>query len=107
MRVDFLNQFVSLAPSKAEVDQVFKEAFPGLVGVSLSYHLDPAALEMTRRLVRDHAEKSPARVKAILRELMDKLKSEPTLAEKRGIRLFFDEKRAELEGSTGTAARRS
>jgi hypothetical protein len=101
MRVDFLNQFVSLAPSKTEVDEVFKEAFPGLVGVSLSYHLDPAVIEMTRRLVRDHAGKSPARVKAILRELMDKVKSEPTFAEVKGIRLFLDEKRAELEGRSG------
>jgi len=97
MRADFLNQFVCLAPSRSEVDRVFKEAFPGLLGVSLSYHLPPSIVEMTRRLVKDHADKPPARIKGILRELMDRLKTEATFGDIAPIRHFLDEKRAELE----------
>ena len=97
MRADFLNQFVSLAPSKAEVDQVFEEVFPGLVGVSLSYHLPAHVIGMTSRLVREFGERSPGRVKASLRELFDRMKAEPTLAEGHRLRHFLDEQRAELE----------
>jgi len=97
MRADFLNQFVSLAPSKAEVNQVFEEVFPGLVGVSLSYHLPPKVIGMTSRLVKEFGEKSPGRVKATLRELFNRMKAEPTFAEGHRLRHFLDEERAELE----------
>jgi len=97
IRADFLNQFVSLAPSKAEVDQVFEEAFPGLVGVSLSYHLPSNVIQMTSRLVKEFGERSPGRVKATLRELFNRMKAEPTLAEGHRLRHFLDEQRAELE----------
>jgi len=97
MRADFLNQFVSLAPSKEEVNQVFEEVFPGLVGVSLSYHLPANVIGMTSRLVKEFGQKSPGRVKATLRELFNRMKAEPTLAEGHRLRHFLDEQRAELE----------
>jgi hypothetical protein len=99
IRADFLYHYVSLAPSKTLADDVFKEIFPTLVGVSISYHLPADVANLAHKFVADHSVTNPARLRAILRELSDRLKTESTLANRVRVKHFLDEQREKLAAS--------
>jgi hypothetical protein len=103
IRADFLYHYVSLAPSKTAADDAFKEMFPTLVGVSISYHLPAEAANVAHRFVKSHSTTNPARLRAILRELSDRIKTEPTRANRVYVKHFLDEEREKL-AATHTAS---
>ena len=39
MRADFLYNRKALAPKKNEIDNMFKEVFPSMMGINLSFHM--------------------------------------------------------------------
>jgi len=96
MRADFLYHYVSLAPSKTVADDAFKEMFPTLVGVSISYHLPEEVARLAHNFVREHSATNPARLRATLRELSDRLKTDSNLA---NLKHFLDEEREKLAAS--------
>lgn len=61
MRPDFLYNFVALAPTKQEVDNVYQELFPSLVGANISFHLQPELVELVHKKISEHKQKPPAR----------------------------------------------
>lgn len=101
MRPDFLYNYISLAPSKTEVDSAFRGLFPTLLGVNLSFHVPSDVTDLIRGFVKDHKQKNPARVKAILRELADDLKQNPSRQTRERVRLFLDDR---LQGLTTNSA---
>ena len=99
IRADFLYHYVSLAPSKTVANDAFKQVFPTLVGVSISYHLPAEVANLGHKFVRDHSMTNPARLRAILRELSDRLKTDSTLANRVYVKHFLDEQREKLAAS--------
>ena len=74
IRPDFLYDYISFAPTKGQIDQAFQNIFPSLLGVNISFALPDDVTKMIHKFVKEHAEQSDTRMKAILRELADDLK---------------------------------
>jgi hypothetical protein len=91
MRPDFLYNHIALAPKKTEIDSLYKQIFPTLLGVNLSFHLPKEVAEYVQKVIADHNSKDPARTKAIIRKLSEKLKSDPTSGNITSVKLFLDE----------------
>jgi hypothetical protein len=91
MRPDFLYNHIALAPKKIEVDSMYKEIFPSLLGVNLSFHLPKEVTDYVQKVIAEHSAKDPARVKAIIRQLSEKLKSDPAYRDVNTVKLFLDE----------------
>ena len=91
IRPDFLYNHIALAPKKHEVDELYKEVFPSLLGVNLSFHLPHEVTEFVQKRIAEHGTKTPARLTAILSRLSEKLKSDPTIRNRKSVKLFLDE----------------
>jgi hypothetical protein len=74
MRPEFLNVYISLAPSAAEVSSAYERVFPSLVGVNISAQLPHDVIESVQQKLLEHRELRPARLRAVLRTLADELK---------------------------------
>lgn len=91
MRPDFLYNHIALAPKRIEVDAMYKEIFPSLLGVNLSFHLPSAVTDYIQQVIAEHSVKNPVRVKAIIRKLSEKLKTDPSYRDINTVKLFLDE----------------
>jgi hypothetical protein len=91
MRPDFLYNHIVLAPKKLEVDGFYKEIFPGLLGVNLSFHLPEEVTTYVRQIIADHHSKDNSRVAAIIRNLTERLKVDPSIRNVNSIKLYLDE----------------
>ena len=91
IRPDFLYNHIALAPKKHEIDQLYKEVFPSLLGVNLSFHLPHEVTEFVQERIAEHATKNPERLSSILARLSEKLKSDPTVRNRKSVKLFLDE----------------
>lgn len=100
MRPDFLYNYISLAPTKDEVDNAYRNLFPSLIGANISFHLPPELLDYIHERIDDHKRKHPTRIKAILRELSEKLKYDAKYQTRTYVGHFLDEKIKEIENST-------
>ncbi len=90
MRPDFLYNYIALGTSHDEANRVFDVMFPSLLGVNVSHHIPPEVGAVVHAAVRDHGERDPARVRALLRTLGERLRTEPGV--KGGdLRHFLDE----------------
>ncbi len=96
MRADFLYNYVSIAPSREVIDKTFQVMFPSLVGVSISYHMPDEVTGVVHSFVREHASLNPGRVKSVLRELSDRLKTDQARANRQYVKHFLDEERDKL-----------
>lgn len=76
MRPDFLYNFIGLAPTYSETIRVFDMMFPTMLGVTVSHHIPQDVTEAVRRSLKEHTDRDPARIRAILRGLSDRLKTE-------------------------------
>jgi len=97
IRPDFIYNYISLMPSEAEVRNAYGELFPTMLGVNLSYHMP---LEITRTVqakLLDFKSKSPIRVRQILKNLSNRLKTDPSLRTKEKIVSYFDEELLKLK----------
>lgn len=91
MRADFLYNHIALAPKKNEIDSLYKQIFPSLLGVNISFHLPKEVSEYVQQVIAEHNTKDPSRVRAIIRKLTEKLKSDPTSGNFNSVKLFLDE----------------
>ncbi|MBC7909212.1 MAG: hypothetical protein H7Y30_01850 [Pyrinomonadaceae bacterium] len=92
IRPDFLYNYISLAPNKSEVDAVYKDLFPSLVGVNISFHLPSQIISRVHKRIAEHQIKHPARIKAILGDLAHKLQADPRCQTRRFVDHYLDEK---------------
>jgi predicted nucleic acid-binding protein len=99
MRSDFLYNYISLTPKKQEIDNMFKEVFPSMMGINLSYHLPKDICTHINKSLNEHSYRSPAMIKRAIRNYTEKLMSTPTKNSNK-LMLFFDEelKKAIREG---------
>jgi hypothetical protein len=100
MRPDFLYNYISLAPTKVEVDAAYNELFPSLLGVNISAHLPSELIKYIHQKVDEHSKKNPTRLKAIMRDLAERLKMDSTVQNRQYIQDFFD---AELKKNPSKA----
>jgi len=96
MRSDFLYNYISIAPKRKEVDKMFKEVFPSMLGINLSYHLPKEICNHINKSINEHAEKSPTMIKRVLRNATEKLMSTNTKSTKKLTSYFDDELKKEL-----------
>jgi hypothetical protein len=99
IRPDFIYNYITLKPKQKEIEETYDSLFPSLLGVNISYHLAPEIAEMVQVRLKEHADKPPARLKSIVRQLSEQLKSDPTIRNRKSIKLFLDEKLEELSKS--------
>lgn len=100
IRPDFIYNYITLTPNKEEVDTAYLKIFPSLLGVNLSFHLPSDVTETIQSRIAEFGEKQPAQVKRILRQLSDKLKSDPKLRNnKKAISHFLDDELKKLKES--------
>lgn len=91
MRPDFLYNHIALAPKKVDIDTFYKEVFPSLLGVNLSFHLPKEVTEYVQKIIAEHNSKNSPRIKAIIRRLSEKLKTDPSYRNLDSVKLFLDE----------------
>ncbi|WP_028788039.1 hypothetical protein [Terrimonas ferruginea] len=91
MRPDFLYNYIALAPKRSEVDMMYKEIFPSLLGVNLSFHLPKEVTEYVQQIIHEHSTKNPARIKAIIAQLTHHLQSDPRNRSRKNVKHFLDE----------------
>ncbi|MFN8290205.1 MAG: hypothetical protein U0U70_08115 [Chitinophagaceae bacterium] len=91
IRPDFLYNHIALAPKKVEVDELYKKIFPSMLGVNLSFHLPKDVLDFIQKEIHEHSMKDPVRIKAILRQLTERLQSDPSSRTRAYVKSFFDE----------------
>lgn len=93
IRADFLYNFITLAPSRAEVDAIYERIFPTLLGVNISYHLPSETSEMIRSLIQEfHKIAMKPVFRARLKSLANKLKSEPSRTKRQAAIQSFRDK---------------
>ncbi len=91
IRPDMLYNTIALAPNKSDVDSVYKELFPSLLGVNISASLPKEVSEFIKRAVAEHGNKNPLAVKRIIRTLTQKLKEDPSGITKQHLQSYFEE----------------
>jgi hypothetical protein len=97
MRPDFLYNYISLAPRRAQIHESYRKMFPTLLGVNISFHLPNEIMECVYSCLKDHETRNPARRSAILVSLAERLKSDPKARTRNFVKLYLDERLAELE----------
>ena len=90
LRPDFLYNYISLAPTKAEVDEAYSELFPSLIGINISASLPKEITDTVHKRIVEHGKKNPARLKAALKEMGEKLKVDPEMRSKVKVEDYLD-----------------
>jgi hypothetical protein len=97
MRPDFLFNYISLAPRRAQIHESYGKMFPTLVGVNISFHLPNEIVQCVHSCLKEHETRNPARRSAILVSLAERLKSDPRVRTRSFVKHYLDERLAELE----------
>lgn len=90
MRADFLYNYIALAPKKNEIDNMFKEVFPSMMGINLSFHMPKEICSHINKSIVEHKESSPTRIKRAIRNYTEKLMTTDTKNSKK-LKSYFDE----------------
>jgi hypothetical protein len=96
IRPDFLYNYIALTPHPAEVEEAYRNLFPGLIGVNISFHLPSEIADYVRRRMQEFKSKNPGRANAILRRLTEKLKSDPNLRTKGYVEQYLEQEATKL-----------
>ncbi|MCP4990459.1 MAG: hypothetical protein GY928_31800 [Colwellia sp.] len=91
IRPDFIYNYIALKPNREEVTNAYKEIFPTMLGVNLSYHMPKGVSEVVKNLIQQYRDKPEVRIKQILKNLGEKLKSDSSLRNKASVKLYLDE----------------
>ena len=91
MRSDFLYNYIALAPKKNEIDSMFREVFPSMMGINLSFHMPKEVCGHINKSIIDHKESSPSRIKRAVRNYTEKLMTTDTKNTKKLISYFDEE----------------
>ena len=97
IRPDFLYNYIALAPNKEEVDGLYQEIFPAMLGVNLSYHLPKEINDYVTKVIGEHKDRNPKRVKSIIRRLTENLKADPTIRDRNYVKHFLDDEIAKID----------
>lgn len=97
IRPDFIYNYIALKPNDQEVNEAYKELFPTMLGVNLSYHMPKEISLAVQEKIKEYHQKPPIRVKQILRSLADKLKSDPNLKNRASVEHFLDLELSKLQ----------
>lgn len=90
MRADFLYNYIALAPKKNEIDNMFREVFPSMMGINLSFHMPKEICTHINKSIVQHKESSPTRIKRAIRNYTEKLMTTDTKNTKK-LTSYFDE----------------
>jgi hypothetical protein len=96
IRPDFLYNYISLAPTKTEVDAAYRELFPSLVGVNISSNLPKEITNLVHQCIDEHRMKNPVRIKAILGDLSHRLQVDPSSHTRQFVKHYLDEELKKL-----------
>lgn len=96
IRPDFVYNYIALAPKRNEIEEAYEKIFPSLLGVNLSYHMPKEVTETIQSRLIDFENKPPVRVKQIIKDLSDKLKSDPNVRNRKSVNLYLDEELKKL-----------
>lgn len=69
----------------------FDMMFPTMLGVTVSHHIPQDVTEAVRRSLKEHTDRYPARIRAILRGLSDRLKTEQGYISGVQVKHYLDE----------------
>ena len=97
IRPDFIYNYIALMPNSSEVKTAFNELFPTMLGVNLSYHLPHEVVTTVQEKLLEFKGRSPTRVRQILKELSNRLKSDPSLKTRENLQTFFDSELQKLK----------
>ncbi|HVJ35181.1 MAG TPA: hypothetical protein VND94_18870 [Terriglobia bacterium] len=76
LRPEFLLNFIALSPKMEEVRQAYREIFPSILGMTLSNRMRENVFKDVLKRVRDIQDNDPSRMKVIMADLANKLKSD-------------------------------
>ena len=62
-----------------------------MLGVNLSYHMPKEVSQTVQQKIQEFHDKPAVRVKQILRNLTDRLKTDPSLRNRHSVELFLDQ----------------
>lgn len=96
IRPDFVYNYIALNPSTSEVKETYGEIFPTMLGVNLSYHMPSEVSCVVKQKIKEYHDKPSVRVKQILKNLGEKLKSDPSLRNRHAVELFLDSEMKKL-----------
>lgn len=96
MRADFLYNRKALAPKKNEIDNMFKEVFPSMMDINLSFHMPKEICTHINKSIIQHKESSPTRIKRAIRTYTEKLMTTDTKNSKK-LTSFFDEELEKIQ----------
>lgn len=95
IRPDFIYNYITLKPTPNEIDDAYQEIFPTLLGVNLSYHMPKDVSNAVQEQLKNFYGKQPTRIKQKLKNLSDKLKSDPSLRNRNSVDNFFENLKSE------------
>lgn len=95
MRPDFLCNYISLAPTKPQVDRAFHDMFPSMLGINISVNLPKEVSDVIHKEIRQHRDKNPTRLRSILHDLAERLKADPDSRTRNYVQDFFKSKESE------------
>lgn len=90
IRPDFVYNYIALKPSSIEVKEAYGEIFPTMLGVNLSYHMPKEVSNIVKQKIKEFHDKPEVRVKQILKNLGERLKSDPSLRNRHSVELYLD-----------------
>ena len=96
LRADFLYNYISLSPKTNEIDETYRGLFPSLLGINLSFHLPKEVKNYVRDKINEYNSKAPHRLKQIMRELGEKLKTDAKNVNRKNLEHYFKELDKEL-----------
>lgn len=97
IRPDFIYNYIALKPTSEEVDNAYNEIFPTMLGVNLSYHMPREVSQTVQEKIKEYHSKPAIRVKQTLKILADRLKSDPSLKNRKSIEHFLDTELSKLQ----------
>lgn len=76
MRPEFLLNYFALAPRKAEITKTFRSIFPSTIGLQMGHRMNEDLYHSVLNKVKDWADHDPSRVKVMVGDMSNKLKSD-------------------------------
>ena len=102
IRADFLYNYIMLAPSRKRARAIFRQLFPTLLGVNVSFHIpDEICNAVQEHMVRFRHIAHTPRFQAIIRSLNESLIGEPERMDRGQIESWFDQREREIRSVNG------
>lgn len=97
IRPDFIYNYIAFRPTSEEIDGAYNEIFPTMLGVNLSYHMPREVSQAVQEKIKEFHDKPSVRVKQTLKQLSDRLKSDPSIKNRKSVEHFLDTELRKIE----------